>query len=415
MYALVDAVSFYASAEKAYDPSIRRAPVVVLTNNDGCVCAICPIARKLKIPKFEAYFKIKDYLSQHNVVVRSSNYELYASLSGKMMNIIGRFCDDQYIYSIDESFLKFKHIDNDWQGLGEQIRLAVWREAKLPVGVGFGATLTLAKVANHAAKKLQGFNGVAVIENEAQAEQILKQMKLNDVWGVGSRLSKRLELVGLKNAYELSRQDPKSMRKFHNVLLEKTVRELNFEACLTWDETRQLKKEIFSTRSFGQKVTDINALLSAFSTHADIVGRKLRKQGSTVKKLLIFAQNSRFDTEYKNCSIIYDFPIATADTRVIASAVTEIIHKLFIPGLKYAKCGLGAIDLGSAAYTQFGLFDPVKDNSELMKCYDQINTRFGRGIFLASSEISKDWKMRRSMMSPRYTTHWPDIPKIYCD
>jgi len=169
MYALVDAVSFYASAEKVFDPSIRNKPVVVLTNNDGCICAVCPIARRLGIPKFIPYFQVKSLLEQHGVVVRSSNYELYADLSDQMMNVMSRFCDNQYIYSIDESFLYFDHYEScikDWHEYGQKIRKAIWKETRLPVGVGFGETATLSKAANHAAKKLSGFNGVAVIDSQ---------------------------------------------------------------------------------------------------------------------------------------------------------------------------------------------------------------------------------------------------------
>lgn len=184
MYALVDAVAFYASAEKVFDPAIRSKPVVVLTNNDGCICAVCPIARRLNIPKFAPYFKVKQLLAQNNVVIRSSNYELYADLSDKMMNVIGRFCDVQHVYSIDESFLHFNGytpVINDWFAYGHTIRRTVWRETKLPVGVGFGSTATLAKAANHAAKKLSGFNGVAVINCEASRKAILQRMSCQDI------------------------------------------------------------------------------------------------------------------------------------------------------------------------------------------------------------------------------------------
>jgi len=183
MYALVDAVSYYASAEKVFDPSIRNKPVVVLTNNDGCICAVCPIARKLGIPKFIPYFKIKWFLQKHGVVVRSSNYELYADLSERMMNVISRFCDNQYVYSIDESFLHFKNYGciSDWHKYGNEIRKAVWRERRLPVGVGFGVTPTLAKAANHAAKKLSGYNGVAVIDSNQTSKEILNRMSVTDV------------------------------------------------------------------------------------------------------------------------------------------------------------------------------------------------------------------------------------------
>jgi len=230
MYALVDAVAFYASAEKVFDPAIRSKPVVVLTNNDGCVCAVCPIARKLNIPKFGPYFKVKQLLEQNNVVVRSSNYELYANLSDRMMSVIGRFCDTQHVYSIDESFLHFngyQPLINDWQAYGQLIRRTVWRETKLPVGVGFGPTPTLAKAANHAAKKLTGFNGVAVIDDEVSRRTILQRMQCQDVWGVGKRLAKKLALMDIHTAWQLAEQSPKTIRRQFSVVLERTINELN--------------------------------------------------------------------------------------------------------------------------------------------------------------------------------------------
>ncbi|WP_111979527.1 Y-family DNA polymerase [Algibacillus agarilyticus] len=415
MYALVDAVAFYASAEKVFDPSIRHKPVVVLTNNDGCICAVCPIARKLNIPKFEAFFKIKNDLKQHNVVVRSSNYELYADLSDRMMNVISRFSDEQHVYSIDEAFLKFNHDFNDWQQYGETIRRTIWRETKLPVGVGFGTTPTLAKAANHAAKKLTGFNGVAIIKTPEQAKLILKQMQLTDVWGIGAKLGKRLALLGLKNAYDLAKQDPKKMRKFHSIVLENTVKELNGITCLSWDDVREDKKEIFSTRSFGQRVTDLFSLNAALVCHADIIGRKLRQQGSTVKKLLIFAHNSQHDVAYIKRSYLYEFPVATSDSLVIANAISRLIHKIYQPQVQFYKCGLGAVELGKENATQLALFEPIKDNPQLMQCYDHINKKYGVGsAFIASSHLTQNWSMKRHYLSPQYTTKWSDIPKIIC-
>ena len=192
MYALVDATSFYASAEKVFDPDIRGKPVVVLSNNDGCIVAISPEAKELGVKKFEPYFKFKHILDNHGVVIHSSNYELYADLSQKMMNIIGQFSDKQYVYSIDEAFLKFEgyaSVVDDWYKYGHLIRRTVWKRTKLAVGVGFGPTPTLAKAANHAAKKFTDATGVAVIDNDQSRIAILKRMDINDVWGVGKRLS----------------------------------------------------------------------------------------------------------------------------------------------------------------------------------------------------------------------------------
>ena len=417
MYALVDAVSYYASAEKVFDPSIRNKPVVVLTNNDGCICAVCPIARELGVPKFTPYFQIKSLLAKHNVVVRSSNYELYADLSEKMMNVIARFCDNHYVYSIDESFLFFRNyncIDN-WHDYGHVIRKSVWKETKLPVGVGFGLTPTLAKAANHAAKKLSGYNGVAVIDNDKSRKEILSRMQLTDVWGIGSRLAKRLSLLGVHNAWELASQDPKYIRQQFGVVVERTIKELNGITCLNWDDVKQNKKEIFSTRSFGQRITDYTELRKALSCHGDIVSRKSRKQGSLIKRILIFAASSPHDENYYKKSIIYEFPIATSNAQQVSAAIAYVLNEIFVSGVLYYRCGVGAITLENAQFTQQDLFITNPDNPELMLCYDKINQKYGAGfIRIASQGTTQKWQMRRAFLSPSYTSKWRDIPKILC-
>lgn len=446
MYALVDAVSFYASAEKVFDPSIRNKPVVVLTNNDGCICALCPIAKRLGIPKFIPYFQIKDFLSQHGVVVRSSNYELYADLSERMMNIIARYCDNQYVYSIDESFLAFKHYDKwldhfhpsthvmtspknpnqllrSWHNYGHEIRKAIWKETRLPVGVGFGSTPTLAKAANHAAKKLKGFNGVAVIDNSSNAPSkskqeslaILKQMSVTDVWGIGNRLGKKLNMLGINNAAQLAQQSPRHMRKQFSVVVERTVNELNGIACLSWDEVKAPKQEVFSTRSFGERVTDYQSLMFALVTHGVIVGKKLRQQGSLVKRLLVFAASSPHDQHYYKKTLIYEFPVATNSNSQIAGAINVVLNEIFQTGVYFYRCGVGAISLESQQYQQTDLFTPAQPNPLIMSCFDQVNARYGQGtITLASEGKAEKWQMRRNFLSPQYTSHWKDIPKITC-
>ncbi|ETJ48614.1 Y-family DNA polymerase [Pseudoalteromonas agarivorans] len=419
MYALVDAVAFYASAEKVFDPSIRSKPVVVLTNNDGCICAICPIARKLNIPKFQPYFKIKNYLEQHHVVVRSSNYELYADLSERMMTVINRFCDDHYVYSIDESFLRFtgfSKIINDWADYGHIIRRAVWRETGLPVGAGFGTTPTLAKAANHAAKKLSGYNGVAVINDEKSRKEILMRMDVTDVWGIGSRLGKKLKLMQINTAWDLACQNPKAMRRMFSVVVERTVSELNGIACLSWDEVKQDKKEIYSTRSLGERVTDLTTLKSALVTHAAIVGRKLRRQKSLTKRIVIFAASSPHEDEHYKKSLLYEFPIPTSDTSVIAKAVSAVIDEIYKPDTRFYRCGIGAIELESELFQQADMFSVSEDKPKMMKCLDTINKRYGVGtLSIGSEKLTHTWNMKRAFLSPHYTTRWTDIPIIKCD
>lgn len=418
MFALVDAVAFYASAEKVFDPTIRKQPVVVLTNNDGCICAVSPEARKLGIPKFEPYFKLRKYLEQHQVVVRSSNYELYADLSNRMMNVIGRYSDNQYVYSIDESFLQFTGFNSvvkDWHQYGQDIRLAVWRETKLPVGVGFGITPTLAKAANHAAKKMDGFNGVAVIDDKASAKAILERMKVTDVWGIGGRLGKKLNLMRIYTAWELAQQCPKHMRKQFSVVVERTIEELNGKVCLSWDEVKQDKQEIYSTRSFGERVNNVHDLKAAMITHCSIVSKKLRHQASLTNRLVIFAHSSQHEDNFYKRSFLYDFPVPTSDSRILANAVSEVLPHIFASGVRFYKAGIGAIDLVSEKFIQEDLFTPSADNKPLMSSMDNINKLFGRGtIRLASEQQSKRWSMRREFLSPRYTTRWSDIPVIKC-
>lgn len=418
MYALVDAISFYASAEKVFDPSIRNKPVVVLTNNDGCICAVCPLARRLGIPKFIPYFQIKSLLEKHGVVVRSSNYELYADLSERMMNVIGRFCDNQYIYSIDESFLYFDHYEScikDWHKYGHQIRRAIWKETRLPVGVGFGNTATLSKAANHAAKKLSGFNGVAVINSKTSGDEILNRMNVDEVWGIGGKIAKRLRLEGITNAAQLAEQDAKHIRKQFSVVTERTVNELNGINCLSWDEVKAPKKEIFSTRSFGQRITTRNELRSALVTHAAIVGKKVRRQNSLIKKLMIFASSSPHDDLYYKQTIVYPFILATENTCEMANAVNQVIDSIYKVGVPFYRCGVGAIELTSKTFIQPDLFMPDHTNSNVMKSLDNVNHRYGDSTLkLAAEGQHERWQMRREFLSPQYTSQWRDIPKIQC-
>ncbi|NQZ23590.1 MAG: Y-family DNA polymerase [Colwellia sp.] len=418
MYALVDAVSYYASCEKVFDPSIRNKPVVVLTNNDGCICAVCPIARRLGVPKFKPYFQIKHFLAKHNVVIRSSNYELYADLSEKMMNVIARYCDNQYVYSIDESFLQFKHYSNiidDWHEYGHKIRRAVWKETRLPVGVGFGSTPTLAKAANHAAKKLPGFNGVAIVDDDASRKEVLSRMSVTDVWGIGNRLGKRLNVLSINTGWDLANQSAKLMRTQFSVVVERTVNELNGIACLSWDDIRRPKKEIFSTRSFGQRVNDSYSLNTALVSHGAIVARKVRQQQSLIKRLVIFAASSPHDDNYYNKSIIHEFSVATDNTLTIATAISAVIHDIYLSGVNYYRCGVGAIELTNNQFMQHDMFSASDDNPELMHCYDGINNRYGNdSLKVAAEGINEKWHMRREFLSPSFTSKWRDIPKIEC-
>jgi DNA polymerase V len=419
MYALVDANSFYASAEKVFDPSIRRKPVVVLTNNDGCICAMCKLAKQTGVKKFGPYHQVKDQLAKFGCVIRSSNYELYDDLSRKMMQVIREFAPEQHVYSIDECFLYFgdQTPETTWEEHGRSIRATVWQQLRLPVGVGIGPTPTLAKVASYAGKKLTGFRrNVAVLDTPKKIEYALKHMTPEDVWGIGRRINKRLAMMGIHTAWDLAQCCPKALRKQFSVEIERTVRELRGEPCMHWDAVRDAKQQIFSTRAFGEKVTDMLSLRQSLCLHAEKVGAKARAQGSAIKALHIFAQSNPFSTDqYYKQSLLHRFAVPTADTTQLVSAVTQAVPQIFQLGVIFHKSGVGAVELVQNEFIQEDFFAAKPDKPGLMSCLDAINRRYGsHTLGVAAKGITPKWTMRRQYLSPQYTTSWADIPKIQC-
>ncbi|MCL1065708.1 Y-family DNA polymerase [Shewanella olleyana] len=418
MFALVDANSFYCSAEQVFRPDWRGKPIIVLSNNDGCIVAANRQAKELGVPKFSPYFEIKGFCQNKGVIACSSNYELYADLSMKMMNIIGRFAPEQHVYSIDESFLSFKQCYPAITCLrshGQLIRRAVWKETRLPVCVGMGSTLTLAKAANHAAKKLPGYQGVCVIDNEQERIAILQSMNVDDVWGIGRRISKKLALLNIKNAFQLANMPSALARKQFSIEIERTVRELNGQVCKQWDEARADKQQIFSTRSVGERIVDFDGLLQALSKHVAIAAVKARKQGSLCKKMMLFASSSPFDEHPASFKVLVPFTCPTHCTHELTNAMSEAAPKLFRAGVRYYKIGVGLIELSSEKHTQYDLFNKPKAKPALMEALDGINQRYGNDtLFLAAQGIEQKWAMRRELLSPQYTTDWNCIPRIKC-
>jgi len=422
MYALCDVNSMYASCEKVFDASIRKRPVVVLTNNDGCICAACGIAKKMGIgKKFVPFFEVREQLEAANAVIRSSNYELYASLSDDLMAVCARFAPHQHVYSIDECFLFYGKAScyippQGWQQHAVNIRRTVWRETRLPIGVGIGPTPTLAKAANHAAKLTDGFNGVAVIDSNAVRKRILAKMKVGDVWGIGRKLENRLNDLGIINALQLANAKPGFIRKQFSILVENTVLELNGIVKLNWDDVRAPKKEIYSTRSFGQRIIDKEQLKFALATHAEIAAAKLRKQNSQAKAMTIFAASSPHDPNgYYRQSVFHHFDTPTCDSRLFLSACTSALSALYKEGVRFYRCGVGLLDISDKSNVQYDLFSHAIADPKLMQCMDSINRKYGRDtLHLAGKGIDQKFAMRREYLSPQYTTNLKDIPKIYC-
>ncbi|CSC95625.1 Error-prone repair protein UmuC [Vibrio cholerae] len=417
MYALVDANSFYCSCEQVFRPDLRNKPIVVLSNNDGCVVAANKQALQAGIKKFEPFFKVRDLCALKGVVAQSSNYELYADLSMKMMNVISRFAPDQHIYSIDESFLSFKRSampNSELYAHCVELRKTVWRECRLPVAVGVAKTLTLSKIANHAAKKL-GYQGVCVLDDREEVNQVLKQLPVSSVWGIGRQLTKRMMTMGITTAYDLANYGIDKIERNFSIDVVRTVRELNGEECLYWDNVRANKKQIYSTRSVGERITDLISLEQALIKHSCIAAKKARDQGSLCKTVMFFANTSPFDENPTNFKTIHEFEYSTNDSLHLSNIATKAAKELFKQGVRYYKIGVGLIQLIDEKHYQNDLFNQKPQNDELMNVFDGINRKYGTDtLFIAGQGIDQKWSMKREMLSPCYSTRWSDIPVIKC-
>ncbi|UJF17729.1 Y-family DNA polymerase [Vibrio sp. SS-MA-C1-2] len=415
MFALVDANAFYASAEAVFRPDIRHKGIVVLSNNDGVVVAANRKAQEV-VPKFTPFFKVRHLCQQHNIEVFSSNYPLYADLSAKMMEVIGQFAPEQYIYSIDETFLSFndcQQTDNEYLQLGSEIRLNVWKKCRLPVCVGMAKTLTLAKLANRLAKKQRQQQGVCLFNSAEVIEQALAITPIDDVWGIGRRLTQRLNVLGIKTALDLTRYPFDRIKAEFNRTLCETVRELKGEACIHWHAVEEENRQIFSTRTLGQPVFCLDDLQQALIKHSQIAANKLRKKKQCAEALVIFAGDIAFDRPNVRLQALYQFAQPTADSLIISQAVSKLVPQLFRPEVKYQKVGVGLIGLVKEQHVQSDLFIP-DDNRSLMTALDGLNQKYGQNtLFIAGQGIEQKWAMRQQYLSPHFTTNWKDIPIIY--
>ena len=395
MFALIDANSFYCSAEQVFRPEWRGKPLIVLSNNDGCIVAANKQAQALGIKKFHPYFKAQLLCEKMSIIVCSSNYELYADLSSKMMQIIGRFAPLQHIYSIDESFLSFTHCQQSIPCLihhAQKLRKAVWKETRLPVCVGLGPTLTLAKLANHAAKKWPDYQGVCLLDDPEIRQYLFEHLSPGDVWGIGRKTTKKLLALGIDSIAKLVQLDLHEIRQNFNVEVLRTIKELNGEVCMEWDEVRADKQQIFSTRSVGRRIIDISSLQQALAKHTAIAAVKARQQGSLCSTLMAFAANSSFDKQPRSFKLIKHFTPPTNNTPDLIKAINENIDSLFKPGIQYYKIGVGLLDLSNEQHQQLDLFSEHKGDNKLMKLLDDINQKYGTDTTqYASQALDEKW------------------------
>lgn len=420
MFALCDVNSFYASCETVFRPDLKGRPVVVLSNNDGCVIARSPEAKPF-VKMGEPYFKQKDIFRRHGIIAFSSNYELYADMSNRVMTTLEELSPRCEIYSIDEAFCDLTGVRNyrDLTDFGREIRETVLRRTHLTVGVGIAQTKTLAKLANHAAKQWQRqTGGVVDLSNLERQRKLMALLPVDEVWGVGRRISKKLEAMGIKTVLQLADTDIRFIRKHFNVVLERTVRELRGEPCLGLEEFAPVKQEIVCSRSFGQRISTYEEMRQAICSYASRAAEKLRGEHQYCRFISAFVKTSPFalNEPYYGNSASVKLLTPTQDSRDIITAATKCLHAIWRDGHRYQKAGVMLGDFYSQGVAQLNLFDdnaPRQNSEKLMEVLDHLNAKDGRGtLFFAGQGIQSAWQMKREMLSPRYTTRFSDLPVV---
>lgn len=418
MFALVDVNSFYASCETAWRPDLAGRPVVVLSNNDGCVIARSAEAKKLGIKMGLPWFQLREMQFAERVIAFSSNYELYGDMSQRVMDTLEEMCPRVEVYSIDEAFCDLTGVRNcrNLEEFGHEIRDTIKRNTRLTVGVGIAPTKTLAKLANHAAKQWHKTGGVVDLSNEARQRRLMAIMPIDEVWGVGRRIGKKLEAMGIKNVLQLADADIRFIRKHFNVVLERTVRELRGEPCLELEEFAPAKQELVCSRSFGEKITDYEAMRQAICSYAARAAEKLREEHQYCRYVSAFVKTSPFASQpYYGNSAGMKLLTPTQDTRDIIAAATRCLDAIWRDGHRYQKAGIMLGDFFSQGVAQLNLFDdiaPRADSDALMALMDKLNKQ-GRGtLYFAGQGIQQAWKMKREMLSPCYTTRISDLPVV---
>ena len=415
IFALVDCNNFYASCERVFQPSLKKRPVVVLSNNDGCIVARSNEAKDLGIAMGTPLFKAEDIIKKHNVAVMSSNYTLYADMSSRVMQTLSTFTPTMEVYSIDEAFLELSGIQKDLDTYGREIRKTVLQWTGLPVSVGIARTKTLAKIANNICKKSEKADGVLDLTQDRWISNALERTEVGDVWGIGRKISSKLNKVGINNAKQLSEADVDWIQKTFSIAVVKTVLELRGQNCFELEEVAEPNKNITVSRSFGQDVVSIEELQQALTTYVSRAGEKLRSQGLYAQVLTIFAMSNRFDKEnaYYN-SDSHIFEIATNSSREFTNYAAKMSLNIFREKVKFKKAGVTLSKLIPEDKLQLNLFadtQQIARDKRLMETMDRINST-GKQVFFASEGVDKPWKTKFNYRSARYTTNWDELVEV---
>ena len=413
--ALVDCNSFYVSCERLFNPRIRKKPVVVLSNNDGCIISRSNEAKALGIKMGEPYFKAKDIIVKNKVEVFSSNYSLYGDLSRRVMRTLKRFNSEIEVYSIDEAFIDLTNFpDQDVEKIGKEIRETVLQWTGIPTSIGIAKTKTLSKIANHIAKKkISGVTSLIGIEN---IDPILEKININDVWGVGRQLTKFYQKNGIYNAKQLKNKSNTWIKKSSNVLGSRTAMELRGIPCINLETTQAKRKSCVVSRSFGKRIEKFQELKEAVANYCLNASEKIRSESLVAKAITVFVRTSPFQRNYgyySNAKTI-DFPIATNNSIEIVKTAVSILEAVFKNGYQYQKAGVMLTGLRNDDGRK-NLFSSEKDEkiNSLMRSIDNTNYRYGRStLSLASAGVQKRWNMKREYSSKIDTADFYSLPTI---
>ncbi|WP_100635753.1 translesion error-prone DNA polymerase V subunit UmuC [Marinomonas sp. ef1] len=420
IFALVDCNNFYASCEKLFRPDLKHTPIVVLSNNDGCIVARSKEVKALGIKMGVPMFQVQDEIRKHGIVCFSSNYALYADLSNRVMTILEEEAPRLEVYSIDEAFMDLTGVDHvtDLLAFGKRVKAKVDKWTGITVGVGIAPTKTLAKLANHAAKKYPATGSVVDLMDPDRQKRLLALLDVSDVWGVGRRTTAKLKARGIHTALDLANADPKSIRSEFSVVLERTIRELNGVSCLDLELVRPTKQQIICSRSFGHKITDKRELREAIAKYTTRAAEKLRGEKRFCRVVSVFIRTSPFipnEPQYSK-TLSAELPNPTDDTRDLLEVADVLFNRLWREGFRYMKAGVMLADFYEHGNFQQDLLraDNTKINSKaLMNVVDQINHSGLGNVFFASQGVSPQWAMKREHLSPAYTTNWEELPKVW--
>lgn len=416
MFAVVDCNNFYVSCERVFNPALNGKPVVVLSNNDGCIIARSNEAKALGIKMGVPAFRIAEFLHQNQVAVYSSNYALYGDLSHRVMNVLEQFTPELEIYSIDEAFLNLAGLPVHLEEYARKIRATVLKNVGIPVSVGIGPTKVLAKTANHYAKKVPENQGIYVLDSPAKIDEALKLFAIDEVWGIGRQYSKLLKSIGVQTAWDFIQLQDGWVKKRMTVVGLRVKKELEGVSCLEMELIPTAKKVICTSRSFGESQTELEPIREAVATYAARCGEKLRRQHSYAGMLMVFIHTNGFkanEPQYER-NFVCKLPVPTNNTMELIRYALFALEAIYRKGYRYKKAGVLVLDIVPENQVQGALFDRVDrpKHAAVMKTLDAINSKYGRDTLkVAAQGTGKDkkWRLRQEKLSPSYTTKWDDI------